>query len=113
MRSRGEAIAAQLPLIELSVGFRSPQKLRVGSLRIDLPAIHDDDPVRTEDRAEPMGNYKRCSLVHQHFDGLLDEMLGLGIDLAGRFVEDQDGRGAENGAGDVDALFLAAGELAA
>ena len=42
----------------------------------------------------------------QHF---LDRLLALQIDLAGRLVEDQDRRVAEDRAGQGDALPLAAG----
>src|SRR6185312_10805360 len=45
--------------------------------------------------------------------GLLNEPLALGVDLAGALVKDQDRSLAEDGAGDADALFLPAGELAA
>ena len=44
---------------------------------------------------------------------LLDGLLALQIDLAGGFVEDQDGRIAEDGPGQGDALPLAAGKAIA
>ena len=40
-----------------------------------------------------------------------DLLLGAGVECAGRFVEDQDRRVLDQGAGDGDALLLAAGEL--
>ncbi len=40
----------------------------------------------------------------------LDFLLGLGIDRGSRFVEDQDARIDQQGAGDGDALALAAGQ---
>ena len=52
-------------------------------------------------------------LVHQALDRLLDQVLALGVDLAGGLVEDQDRRLAEDRAGDAEALPLPAGELAA
>ena len=41
-----------------------------------------------------------------------DFFLGLGIELAGGFVGEDDVGGVDQGAGDGDALFLAAGHLA-
>ena len=41
----------------------------------------------------------------------LDELLALGVEIARRFVEDQDLRRGENRAGDREPLLLAAGEL--
>ena len=40
-------------------------------------------------------------------------MLCLGVYVRGRFIENEDARIAEDGAGNCDALFLTAGELAA
>ena len=43
----------------------------------------------------------------------LDLLLGLGVERRGRLVEQQDARVLQDGAGDRDALLLAAGELQA
>jgi len=43
--------------------------------------------------------------------GGLDELLAFGVEVAGGFVEDEDLRLGEDGAGDGEALLLAAGEL--
>ena len=55
--------------------------------------------------------------VVRFFDDLvervLDLLLGVAVERAGRLVEDQDRRPFEDGAGDGDALLLAAGELEA
>ena len=48
--------------------------------------------------------------LFEHFE---DELFAFDIDLARGFVEEQDFRVAENGAGKRDALALAAGEAAA
>src|SRR5437879_1659383 len=60
-----------------------------------------------------MGDYERGALVHDALNCLLDEVLTLGVDLAGGLVENKYRRLAQNGAGDVDALALPAGELPA
>ena len=45
-------------------------------------------------------------LVH----GLVDALFGIGVDLAGRFVEDEDAREAQRSAGDAESLALPARE---
>ena len=49
----------------------------------------------------------------QLVDRLLDARLGLDVERAGRLVEHQDRRVLQDGAGNGDALALAAGQLAA
>ena len=44
---------------------------------------------------------------------VLDRLLGTAVQGRGRFVEDQERRGAQDGAGDGDPLLLAARELQA
>ena len=55
-----------------------------------------------------MGDHQGGPLVHQPVERLLDGQLALGVERAGRLVEQQDGRVAEQRAGDGDALALAA-----
>ena len=45
---------------------------------------------------------------HDRLEGLLDQQLRLGVDVRGGLVEDQDARVAQDGAGERDALPLAA-----
>ena len=49
------------------------------------------------------GRGARPALVHQAVDRLLDQVLALGVHLAGGLVEDQDRGVAQDGAGDADA----------
>ena len=53
---------------------------------------------------------KRRAPFEHPVDGLLDAVLGRAVDGAGRVVENQDARVGEQGAGDGQALALAAGE---
>ena len=72
--------------------------------------VHDHDAVRVGDRAEPVGNDEGRAVLEEQVEGLVDLVLGLGVDLAGGFVEDEDRRVAEDGPGDGDPLPLPAGE---
>ncbi len=83
--------AAKLTLIKLLIRFTSTQQFIVLSLADDLAPIHDHNRVGPHDRAEAMGDHKRRPLVKQAVDRLLDQMLALGVDLAGRFIENEDG----------------------
>src|SRR5688572_18449049 len=103
----------QLPLVELLVRRAGAEQLVVLALTDDSPAVHDNDGVGGQDRAEAMSDDERCAFVHQALDGLLDQVLALGVDLAGGFVEDEDRRLLEDRAGDVQPLPLSAGEAAA
>jgi hypothetical protein len=58
-------------------------------------------------------DHDRRPALHQVRDGLLHDLLGLGVERGGGLVEDQDLRVAQHRARDGDALALAAGELPA
>ena len=57
-----------------------------------------------------MGEDQRRAALHQPVERLLDHRLVFGVDRGQRLVEHQDRRVAQQGAGDGDALALAAGE---
>src|SRR4051812_17084126 len=57
-----------------------------------------------------MRNRESCSAFYQTIQRLLDLFFGLGVYRAGGFIQYQDARVVENGAGDGDSLTLAAGE---
>ena len=58
-----------------------------------------------------MRDHEDGAVFHESVEGGLDEVLGLGIDAGGGFVEEEDGRVLEEGAGDGEALFFAAREF--
>ena len=113
VESGGSAGADQLPLIQLLIDRAVVQKFIVLSLADDLAAFHDDDCVGRENRAETVGDHERRALVDQMLDGLVNQVLAFGIDLAGGFVKNQDRGLMKDGAGDAEPLFLSAGKLAA
>ena len=101
----------KLPLVELLIRFARRQQLLVLALAHDPSAIHHHNRVGAEDRAEAMGDDERRSLVQQAVDRLLDQVLALGVHLAGGFVEDEDRRLAIDRPGDAEPLLLPAGKL--
>ena len=60
-----------------------------------------------------MGDGNGGPPLRQPGEGLLDLLFRLQVHVRGGLVEDEDGRIVQNGAGDTDALLLAAGEIAA
>ena len=58
-----------------------------------------------------MGDDEGGAALHQVAEAGLDHGLGFGVQGAGGLVEDEDARVGKDGAGDGEALALAAGEL--
>src|SRR5579875_2652825 len=88
-------------------------QLVVGAGFGDFAGLEHYDFVGLADGGEPMGDDEDGAALHEGGERLLDEALGFGIEVGGGFVEDEDGRVFEQGAGDGNALALAAAELEA
>ncbi|MDT4855897.1 hypothetical protein FQZ97_902700 [compost metagenome] len=79
----------------------------------DAALVQDQAAVRTDDAGQPVRQDQRRAAGHQPVERLLDERFVFGVDRGQRFVQDQDGGVAQQGAGDRHALALAAGQLEA
>ena len=79
----------------------------------DFAAVHDDDAVGGFDGGQAVGDDDAGTVFHQAFECLLDEAFGFVVQCAGGFVKKQYRCVFQNGAGDGDALPLAAGKFAA
>src|SRR5439155_5512518 len=74
-------------------------------------AVLDDvNPVGLVDRAGSMAGQHRGAVLHETVERRDDGGLAVGLDAAGRLIEQEDRRVSQEGAGDADALFLTAGE---
>ena len=62
------------------------------------------------DRRQPMGDDERGAALHQPVERRLHQRLALRVERGGRLVEQQDRRVLQDGAGDGEALALAAGQ---
>ena len=82
----------------------------MGSLLHRPALLHDDDQVGIAHRGKPMGDHDRGAALAQPAERDLDGCLALGVERAGRFIEQQDARIAQQGARQSDALALAAGQ---
>ena len=106
---------APVPVGELQCGqpcveLVGAHEFGMRALRDDAAVVHDDDAVGLQHRREPMRDDDRRAPLHQAIERGLHQSLALGIERAGRFVEQQDRRIAQDGARDGDALALAAGK---
>ena len=76
----------------------------------NAPVIQHQNLVGALEGEQPLGDDKSGAPLHKDSQRLLDQMLGFGIDAAGRIVQNQDARVTEQGAGDGKALFLPAAQ---
>ena len=83
-------------------------QLGVGAGGNDATLLHHHDALRLLYGRQAVRNDQRRAATHQRLQRILDRALALRIQCRGRFVEQQDGRVAQDGAGDGDALALAA-----
>ena len=74
----------------------------------DRAGLHHQNALRVDDGREAMGDDERRAPLHQRLERALHERLVLGVERGGRFVQQQHRRVLEDGAGDGDALALAA-----
>ena len=87
------------------------QQAGVGALLGNPPLVQHNDEVGVPDCAQTMGNGDRGALGGQTRDGLLDEVLGFGIDRGGRLIENQNWRVFEYRPGNRQTLLLTGREL--
>lgn len=110
----------------LSCGFRQilgpghflvdgvgPQQLAVGADAIDAALIQHHDPVGVFHRAQPLGDDERGGAGQSRAQGVPDLPVRLRIHGGRAVVQDQDLRPFQQSPGNAQALFLAAGEVAA
>ncbi|MNX93450.1 hypothetical protein D3C86_1256330 [compost metagenome] len=72
--------------------------------------FHHEDSIRLQDGREPVGDDDGGALMQQAFERLLHQRFAFGVERRGCLVEQQDRRIAQDGAGNGDALALAAGK---
>ena len=85
-------------------------ELVVGAALDDNAVVHDDNEVGMADGGEAVGNDDAGASLHELVEGLLHGHLAFGVEGAGGFVKDEDGRVFEHGAGYAEALALSTAE---
>ena len=85
------------------------QQLVVRANRVDAAPVNHDDAVGVAHRCEPVRDHQRGAPALQALERQRDLALALRVELAGGLVEQQHRPVGQDGAGDRDALALAAG----
>lgn len=79
------------------------------STRLDnLSLSQNNNPISLLDSRKAMCDYNRCSILGGSVECCLYDSFAADVDCACGFVEDEDGRAADYGSGDGDALALTA-----
>ena len=104
------------PLVGLDAVEARIDAMRIGDQLpvrafLDQPAVRQhDDVVGIDDRRKPVRDDDRGAVLHHLGERCLHARLGFVVERRGRLVEQQDRRVAHDGAGDRQALALAAGQ---
>ena len=98
----------QLALMQTSVDVTAGEEFVVGADIENASGVHDEDAVGQPQRGQAVRDHDRGSPGDELLQHFVNLMLTLDIDLAGRFVKDEDIRVAQDGAGQGDLLPLSA-----
>src|SRR4051812_34060484 len=71
----------------------------------DTAVLHDENEVGASYRRQAMSNYESGAAREERRHRRLDELLALGVQIARRFVEDENLRRGEDRAGDRETLL--------
>ncbi len=88
------------------------QQFLVRALFDDLAVVDHHHVVGVADGAQAVGDDEAGASCHQAQQRFLDARLGARVHAAGGFVQDQNGRVGQDGAGDGQQLALALAEVA-
>ena len=82
----------------------------MGALLPEAALVHDHDLVGMLDGGKPMGHHNGGTACHQPVHGILDQGLGLCVDIGSGLVHDQNGRVIGQGPGEGEKLPLSGGQ---
>ena len=116
-RSKVKLICGIHSLLHVGLGLMQPRVDTIVGEQLgmlagfdDLAALQDNDSVGALQGTEAVGDGDGCAALDQVVERELDFAFGFGVDRGCGFVEDEDARIDQQGAGDADALTFAAGE---
>src|SRR5215207_3449822 len=109
----GTRVVGVLEFVEAPVEVTAREELLVRAALAQLAVVEDEYLVGALDGREAVRDDDGGAVAQHALDGLLDELLGLGVDGAGRLVEDEERRVEGERAGERDELLLADRETGA
>ncbi len=80
----------ELAVVELGVFAAALHQRVVVADLLDVAVLHVEDDGGVADRGESVRDYEAGAALHQRRHGVLDDLFGVGVDVAGGFVEDHD-----------------------
>ena len=98
----------ELQLRQAGVETAGRHQRIVATLFDDAALIHHQDAVARQHGSQAMRDHQRGAVTHQFLQRGLHQRLGFSIERRGRLIEQQQWRVAKDGAGNGDALALAA-----
>src|SRR5581483_4498510 len=96
-----------LQLIELVINPAMRKQFLMRAHLANLALVQHDNLVHALNGRKPVRDDDRGATRHHALDGLLDQLLGFGVNARSRLVEDQDVRIKSERAGERDQLLLA------
>ncbi len=85
----------------------------MGAALDDHALVEHENLIGVNDSRKAVGDDQRGAVFRHPIERVLDILLGVAVEGGGRLVEEQDRWGLEDGAGNGDALLLAAGKFQA
>ena len=83
----------------------------MGALLHHVAAVHNENFIGAAYGGQPVRDDKACSALHKLGHGLLDYVLGAGVDIGGGLVQNEHGTVQKHGAGDGEKLLLPLGDI--
>src|ERR1700716_1044723 len=102
----GISFGRQLKVIQVCVFSLASQKLLTTSFFSNMSSFQNYNTVGEADGAQPMRDNESCASGGRPVQRINHETFRRCIETARRFIEDENGRIAQNRARDGDALFL-------
>ena len=106
-------LLTELQRVKLIIPSLLLQQLLVIALLHDHTLGQQDDIVRMLDRGQTVGYYEHGADILDLLQGILDQQLGLGINIGSSFIQNDHGRLVDNGAGKAKELSLTCREIVA
>ena len=100
----------KLQFVKLLIHALAAGQLGVRAGLDNFSVVEHHNQIGVQDGRKPVRNANRGAALHQFVERRLHGALGFGVERAGGFVEDENWSVFQNGAGDGEALALAAGK---